>query len=69
MAEINENIELNFNVLNVREEIGNDDQNEQIEDIHDVTAFNFKNAVFKSSRTLIAKLYASSTLNSRIRDY
>jgi len=62
LAEINEDVILNFNIRN--EQIDHD-QNEQIEDMHNVaiTALDFKKAIFESSRALIAKLYASSTLN------
>lgn len=61
--EVNENVELNFNMRNALQQI--DDQDEQIEGMHDIvfTAFDFKKAVFESSRALVAKLYASSTFN------
>lgn len=66
LMEVNENAELNFNMANALEQIDNDDHNlRHIEDIHNVaiTALDFKNAIFTSSRALIAKLYAPSTLN------
>lgn len=65
LAEVIENIEVNFNMKNALEQIGNGGQNEEIEDMHNIaiTALDFKNAIFESARAVIAKLYASSTLN------
>jgi len=65
LAEINENVELNLNIRNLFEQIDNDNQNEQIRCMHNgaITALDFKNVIFESSRALIAKLYTLSTLN------
>jgi len=47
------------------EQIDNGDQNEQIRCMPNsvITALDFKNVIFESSRALIAKLYTLSTLN------
>jgi len=65
LAKINENIELNLNKKNLFEQIDNGDQNEQIKCMHNgaITALDFKNVIFESSRALIAKLYILSILN------
>ncbi|KMQ88400.1 hypothetical protein RF55_12125, partial [Lasius niger] len=62
-AEVHENLALNFNMRNALEQI--DNPNEQIGDMRNIaiTALDFKKAIFESSRALIAKLYASTTLN------
>lgn len=69
LEEINKNIELDFNRNTLQQIDGG--QNEQIDNIiHELafTILNFKKAVFESSRTLVAKLYASTLNRSHVQE-